>query len=330
MSRISLTFACGFYDRTVALRTGDVRPEGIDLNCLGIEASREIFDRMVGGLEFDVSELSASEFICLTAAGTCPFVAIPVFPSRVFRHSFVYINKRAGIHSPKDLEGKRVGVALYTQTAAIYIRGTLAEQYGVDLRTIHWIQGAVEQAGTHGKPHMMPLLRPVDLVQSDSPHSLGDLLAMGEIDALIGSRRPLTLGVHPDVGRLFPNFREVERDYFLVTKIFPIMHLIVIRRDVYERHPWVTSSLYKAFVQAKNWALARMHFSGTQSTMMPWHFAAVDEIDDTFGGDPWPYGVEANRPTLEAFMRMVVDQDFIARPIPIDDLFVPLPSANET
>jgi 4,5-dihydroxyphthalate decarboxylase len=327
MSRLSLTFACGHYDRTEALRTGIVRPEGIDLNYLAIEAPREIFDRMVGGLEFEVSELSASEYICLTGAGKSQFVALPVFPSRAFRHSFIYINKKAGIRSPKDLEGKRVGVALYTQTAAIYIRGHLAQQYGVDLSKIHWVQGAVEQAGTHGKPHSLPVLKPVDLVQSDSPHSLGDLLASGEIDALIGSRRPLTLGVHPDVARLFPDFREIERDFYQQTKIFPIMHLVAIRKDVYEAHPWVANSLYKAFVEAKNWSLARMHFSGSTSTMMPWHAAAVDEIDEIFGGDPWPYGVEPNRPTLDAFMKMLVEQDFIERPIPIDDLFVPLPGA---
>ena len=321
---LSLTFACGFYDRMVALRTGDVRPEGIDLRYIGIEASRDIFDRMVGGLEFDVSELSASEFICLTAAGKSDFVALPVFPSRAFRHSFVYINRRAGIRSPKDLEGKRVGVALYTQTAAIYIRGFLADQYGVDLRTIHWIEGAVEQAGAHGQPHAMPLLRPVDLVRSESPHSLGDLLASGEIDALISSRRPLTMGTHPDVMRLFPDFRSVERAYFQTTGIFPIMHLVAIRRDRYEQHPWVARSLYAAFVEAKDWALARMHFSGAQSTMMPWHLSDVEEIDDIFGGDPWPYGVEPNRPTLEAFVKMLVDQDFIERPIPVEDLFAPL------
>jgi len=330
MNRLSLTFACGFYDRTVALRTGDVRPEGIDLNYLPIEAPREIFDRMVGQQEFDVSELSASEYICLTSAGKSPFVAIPVFPSRAFRHSFIYINTKSGIRTPKDLEGKRVGVALYTQTAAIYIRGHLAQQYGVDLSTIHWVQGAVEQAGTHGKPHALPLLKPVDLVQSDSPHSLGDLLATGEIDALIGSRRPLTLGTHPDVARLFPDFRDVEREFYLQTKIFPIMHLVAIRKDIYEKNRWVANSLYKAFVEAKNFALERMHFSGAQSTMMPWHSAAVDEIDTIFGGDPWPYGIEENRPTLDAFMKMMVDQHFIPKALPIDDLFVPLPGAHGT
>lgn len=330
MPRLSLTFACGRYDRTEALRTGEVAVEGVDLNYIPIESPREIFDRMVGAQEFDASELSASEFICLKSAGKCPFVAIPAFPSRMFRHGFIYINTRAGIRTPKDLEGKRVGVALYTQTAAIWIRGHLAHQYGVDLRTIKWVQGAVEIAGTHGKPHALPLLRPVDIVENEDPRSLGDLLAEGTIDALIGSRRPNTLGRHPDVARLFPNYREVERELYRTAKIFPIMHVVAIRRDVYDAHRWVANALYKAFVEAKDWALARMRFSGSQSTMFPFHWDEVDEIDATFGGDPWPYGIEPNRPTLEALMQYMVDQDFIPRAIPIDDLFVALPGRHES
>lgn len=327
MSRLKLTFACGRYDRTEALRTGEVSVEGVDLNYLPIEAPREIFDRMVGGHEFEISELSSSEFISLSGAGKCPFVALPVFPSRMFRHGFIYINTRKGIRTPKDLEGKRVGVALYTQTAAIWIRGHLAHQFGVDLSTLKWVQGAVEMAGTHGKPHALPLLRPVDIVENESPKSLGDLLAAGEIDALVGSRQPDTLGRHPDVARLFPNYHEIERDLFRKERIFPIMHLVAIRKDVHEKHPWLANSFYKAFVEAKNWALARLRFSGSQRTMLPWQNAELDEINDVFGGDPWPYGVEPNRPTLEALMTYMVEQSFIAKAIPIDDLFLPLPGA---
>jgi len=327
MQRLNLTFACGRYDRTVALRTGEVAVEGIDLNYLPIEAPREIFDRMVGGQEFDLSELSAAEFISMTGAGKCPFVAIPIFPSRAFRHGFIYINKRSGIQKPEDLEGKRVGVALYTQTAAIWIRGHLAHQFGVDLSTIRWVQGAVEKAGTHGKPHSLPLLKPVNIEHNASAHSLSDLLACGEIDALIGSRQAESLGRHPDVARLFPNYREVEREFYKETKIFPIMHLVAIRRDVYEQNRWIANSLYKAFVEAKNWALARMRFSGSQCYMLPWQVPDVDEINEIFGGDPWPYGVEANRSTLEALVAYMVEQHFIPRSIRVDDLFVSLPGA---
>jgi 4,5-dihydroxyphthalate decarboxylase len=327
MSRLALTFACGSYDRTEALRTGEVTVEGIDLNYLFIEAPREIFDRMVGGLEFDVSELSCSEFVSMTAAGKCPFVALPVFPSRMFRHGFIYINKNSGIHAPKDLEGKRVGVPLYTQTAAIWIRGHLMHQYGVELDAIRWVQGAVEKTGTHGKPHALAPLKPLNIEQNNSSDSLGELLAKGEIDALIGSRQPDELGRCANIARLFPDYRCVERQFYIQTNIFPVMHLVAIRRDVYEKNRWIANSLYKAFVDAKKYALARMRFSGSQCYLLPWQRADVDEIDELFGGDPWPYGVEANRPTLAALVQYMAEQNFIAQPMPIEELFVPLPGA---
>lgn len=327
MNRLALTFACGSYDRTEALRTGEVTVEGIDLNYLSIEAPREIFDRMVGGLEFDVSELSCSEFVSMISAGKCPFVALPVFPSRTFRHGFIYINKNSGIRAPKDLEGKRVGVPLYTQTAAIWIRGHLIHQYGVELNTIRWVQGAVEKTGSHGKPHALDLLKPANIEQNKSNHSLGELLVKGEIDALIGSRQPDELGRCASIARLFPDYRCVEREFYMQTHIFPVMHLVAIRRDVYEKNRWIANSLYKAFVDAKNFALARMRFSGSQCYMLPWQRADVDEIDEVFGGDPWPYGIEPNRPTLAALVQYMAEQDFIAQPMPIEDLFVPLPGA---
>jgi 4,5-dihydroxyphthalate decarboxylase len=325
MDRLSLTFACGRYDRTEALRTGDVTIEGIDLKYVPIDAPREIFDRMVGGREFDLSELSSSEFISMTGRGNCPFVALPVFPSRAFRHGFIFINRHAGIRSPKDLEGKRIGLPLYTQTAAIWIRGHLMHQYGVELETVRWVQGAVEKAGRHGRPDVPPLLKPVNIETNERSCSLGDLLARGEIDALIGSRQPETLGHHPDVTRLFSNYRNVEREFYKQTRVFPIMHIVAIRRDVYEKNPWIAGNLYKGFADSKNWALARMRFSGSQCYMLPWQFADVDEINEVFGGDPWPYGIEPNRPTLEALLQYMVEQHFIAKPISPEELFLPLP-----
>jgi 4,5-dihydroxyphthalate decarboxylase len=324
VSKLPLTFACGPYDRMEALRTGVIGVEGIDLNYLNIQGPREIFDRMVGGQEFDLSELSSSEFISQTGAGKCPFVALPVFPSKAFRHGFICVNRHAGIRTPKDLEGKRVGTPLYTQTAAIFIRGMLAHEYGVDLEKIRWVQGAVEKAGSHGAPHALPLLKPVPMEINKSGKSLGDLLALGEIDAILGSRLPETLGKHPDVVRLFPNYREVEREYFRKTRIHPIMHLVAIRKDVYERNTWIANSLYKAFDEAKNWAVDQMRFSGAQRLMLPWLFADIDEIDEVFGGDPWPYGVDANRPTLEALVTYMHEQHFIPRKLTLEELFLPV------
>lgn len=325
MSKLSLTFACGGYDRMQALMTGAVEPEGIDLNFLAIQAPREIFDRMVRRREFDVSELSASEFISQTANGDCPFVALPVFPSKMFRHGYICVNAKAGIRTPKDLEGKRVGLPMYTQTAAVFLRGILQHEYGVDLKKLHWVTGAVEKAGSHGNPAPPPLLKPVEIeVNKQLDKSLGDLLAEGEIDAIIGSRLPENLGTHPDVVRLFPNYRAVEREHFERTRIHPIMHLVAIRKEIYEANPWIGTSLYKAFDEAKDHANRQMRFSGAQHLMLPWLFPDLDEIDEIFDGDPWPYGVEANRPTLEALVQYLADQDFIADTMPIEDLFVPV------
>src|SRR5215475_12247706 len=222
MSRLPLTFACCRYDRMEAIREGIVRPEGVDLTCITLKSGRDVFDRMVGGNEFDVAELSASEFISLAGKGDRRFVALPVFPSRVFRHGYVFINTRAGIRTAKDLEGKRVGLPLYTQTAALWVRGHLAHQFGVDLSTIRWVQGSVEDTGTHGKPHAPDLLKPVAVEQNDSGVSLANLLARGEIDALIGSRKPEILGRDDRIARLFPDSRALERELFETSRIFPI------------------------------------------------------------------------------------------------------------
>jgi 4,5-dihydroxyphthalate decarboxylase len=325
VSRLPLTFACCRYDRLEAIRDGDVTVEGVDLNCITLKSGRAVFDRMVGGREFDVAELSASEYISLFGAGDCPFVALPVFPSRVFRHGYIFINTRSGIRTPKDLEGRRVGLPLYTQTAAIWARGHLQHQFGVDLSAIRWVQGAVEKGGTHGRPHAPPLLRPVAIEQNESGRPLSELLAEGEIDALIGSRKPESLGRHPDVARLFPDYRARERRLYETTRIFPIMHLVAIRRELYQANRWIASSLYKAFIEAKRAALARMRYAGSLGYMLPWLLAEIEEIDEVFGGDAWPYGIEPNRPTLTALIQYMVEQHFIAKPFAIEDLFVSLP-----
>ena len=319
MSRLRLTFACGIYDRTDALRTGDVAVEDIDLDFLAIGNPRDIFDRMGSKQEFDIAEFSIAEFISRMARGNCPFVALPVFPSRVFRHGYIYVNRKSGIHTPKDLEHRRVGVALYTMTAAVWIRGHLAHQYGVDLSTIHWVEGAINHTGRHGEPSAPPLIKPARVEHDAKGRPLSELLADGEIDALTGTQHPHP---HPDVAPLFPDARAVERDFYLRTRIFPIMHVVVIRRDVYDRDPRIAENLYKAFVEAKKLALARMHKG--HPYMLPWVHDDIEEIDEVFGGDPYSYGIEANRPTLEALVGYLAEQHFIPRAMPIEELFVPV------
>jgi 4,5-dihydroxyphthalate decarboxylase len=323
MSRLQLSFACGLYDRMLALYTGEVKPAGIDLNFIAIDQPRPIFDRMSGGEEFDVAEYSSSEFVQRFANRECPFVAIPVFPSIAFRMGFIAINRKSGIKNPKDLAGKRIGVPLYTQTAAIFVRGLIQHDLGIDLSGIEWVQGAVNEPGSYGHPSLMPLLKPVKVTPNTSGRSLSDLLERGDIQAIIGSNLPRALNRHPDVVRLFPDYRAREQDYFRRTRIFPIMHVIVIRSDLHERHPFVATSLYDAFCAAKDWAWQKMRFPGTLRYMLPWLPADIEELDSLFGGDCWPYGVEPNRATLEALVTYMADQGLIAAPIPIEKLFVP-------
>jgi 4,5-dihydroxyphthalate decarboxylase len=247
----------------------------------------------------------------------------------VFRHGYIFINARSGIRAPKDLRSRRIGLPLYTQTAALWARGHLTDQFGVDLGDVRWVQGAVESADTHGKPHAPPLLRPVTIEQNESGKSLDRMLADGDIDALIGSRKPESFGRDPNVVRLFPNYRALERELYETAKIFPIMHLIAMRRSLYEQNPWLATSFFDALVESKRRAVARMRYGGSLSYMLPWQLSEIEEIDEVFGGDAWPYGVEPNRPTLEALVRYMVEQHFIAKPIPVADLFVPIHSEYE-
>jgi 4,5-dihydroxyphthalate decarboxylase len=315
-----LTFACGIYDRTIPLLTGEVRVAGVELTYVPIDDPRAIFDRMAGGEEFDLAEMSLSEYVCRYVAGECPFVALAVFPSRVFRHSMITVNRRT-VAVPADLAGKRIGVPLYTMTAAVYIRGLLQHDYAVDLGGVRWVQGAINHATSHGNPAAMPLLRPVNIEQNRSGRSLSDLLDAGELDAIMGTDMPDAMRTNPDIVRLFPDFRQVEQDYYRRTHIFPIMHTVVVRRSVFERDPSLGERLYTAFTAAKDRASERMRRVGTLAYMLPWMIDDIEEIDRVFGGDPWPYGVAANRPTLDALVTYLVEQNLIAHAVPIDDLF---------
>jgi 4,5-dihydroxyphthalate decarboxylase len=323
MAKLRLSFACALYDRMQPLYTGEVQPAGIELNFIPIEEPRPIFDRMSGGQEFDVAEYSSSEFVQRFANKQCPFVAIPVFPSRAFRHGFIAINKKSGISKPKDLEGKRVGVPLYTMTAAIFIRGLLQHEFGVDFEKIHWVQGAVNHPGSHGKPTVLPLLKPMPIEIDPSGRSLSDLIEARVVDATLGTSLPEAIRTNPDIGRLFPSYVEMEREYYKRTGIYPIMHLVAIKKDIYERYPFVASSLYDAFVESKKIALKHMFNLRALRYMTPFLMRDIDEIYEIFNGDPWPYGVEKNRKTLEALVTYLVDQHLIAAPVKVDDLFVP-------
>ena len=323
MPKLPLTFACGLYDRMLALHTGEVVVEGVDLNFLVDDNPRNIFDRMAARQEFDAAEFSSSEYVSRFVAGQCPFVAIPVFASRVFRHSFIFVNRKH-IKTPKDLEGKRIGVPVYTMTAAIFIRGLLSDEYGIDFSNNEWLEGDINSTKPQGNPTILPTAKKLSIGANKSGKSLSQLLEDGELQAIIGTGVPEAFGRNPDIVRLYPDYRSAEMEYYRRTKIYPIMHTIVIRRDVHDKHPFVATSLYKAFNEAKNIALKKMNYRGTLRYMLPWLTADLDEIDTIFGGDPWPYGVEANRPTLEALVRYLAEQGVIAKAPRVDDLFVPV------
>jgi 4,5-dihydroxyphthalate decarboxylase len=321
MTDFRLTFACGLYDRMLALYTGEVRPAGIDLQYVREDDPRIIFDRMVREQAYDACEMSSSEYVARHCAGHRDLIALPVFPSRVFRHGFILLNRRSGIEKPKDLEGRRVGVQLYTMTAAVYIRGLLQHDYGVDLSSIRWVQGAMDEPGKHGNPDAMPLLRPVQLTANEGGRSLADLLEAGEVDAVTGATLPPALKTNPDIVRLFPDFAEVERDYYQRTGIFPIMHLLVMRRATYESHPEIAKSLYDACCRSKELALQKMRYLGTLRYMLPWLAAELERTEAVFGDDPWPYGIEPNRRTLQAFVGFMEEQGLVAKAPRIEDLF---------
>jgi len=323
MPRLQLSFACALYDRMLALYTGEVRPDGIDLNFIAIDQPRPIFDRMSGGQEFDVAEYSSSEFIQRFANKACPFVAIPVFPSIAFRLGFIAVTRKSGIKKPKDLEGKRVGVPLYTMTAAIFINGMLKNEFGVDLSKIHWVQSAMNTAGPHGSPAVLPLLKKISIENNKSDKTLGQLLVDGTVDATLGTSLPEEIRTNPDIVRLFPNYVELDKDLYKRKKIYPIMHLVAIKKSVYERYPFVATSLYDAFVRSKKIALEKLFNLRAVRYMTPFLMREIDDIWEVFNGDPWPYGVEPNRQTLEALITYQQDLGLIAAPVKVDDLFVP-------
>jgi 4,5-dihydroxyphthalate decarboxylase len=319
-----ITFACSLYDRMQALHTGEVKPEGVDLEFIPVEWARQIFDRMAGEQAFDMSELSSSEFVARKDAIQCPFVALPVFPSRTFRHNTIWINRKSGIRKPKDLEGKRIGVPLYTMTAAVWQRGHLMDDYGVDFSGVTWVQGAINSSGSHGDPTVLPLLKPVNIEVNHSGKSLSDLLSEGSIDAMIGTNNPESRKTNPDVQRLFPDFKAVEMDLYKRTGVFPIMHLVAIRKEVHEKHPQIAQGLYDAFCASKALGMKRLRHFGALRSMLPWLTAEIDEMDNVFGNDPWPYGVKANMPTLTTLVRYLAEQNIIRAPLPVESLFLPV------
>lgn len=326
--RLEITLACGSSDRTRALADGRVEVEGVDLRMLTL-SPEETFFRMVRFGEFDVAEFSLATFV-LTIQQDAPFVAIPVYPSRAFRHNGIYVHSGAGIESPEHLAGRQVGVAEYQLTANVWIRGILADFHGVPVSSVRYVTGGLHEPGREEKVAIPVLPEGVEVVPCPDGRTLSEMLVSGEIDALYTPRVPRPfLERDPRVRRLFSNLREVEESYYRQTRIFPIMHLIAIRREVYQRNRWLARSLAKAFTEARDLAFQGLEETAALPLVLPWAYDEIGRVQDLMGEDYWSYGLnDANQLALSTFLRYAREQGLAEREIEPRDLFAPetLPS----
>ncbi|MFQ5916051.1 MAG: ABC transporter substrate-binding protein, partial [Nitrospinota bacterium] len=298
MANLKLDFACADYDRTKYLEDGTVKPVGIDLNFIRLPVE-DIFWRMSKFQEFDASEMSFSAYLIFRSRPNPPFKAIPIFPSKFFRHSCVFINKNAGIQRPEDLKGKRIAVPEYAMTAIVWLRGTMHHEHGVDPTTVTWVTGGLEEWGR--KERVQLKLPPsIKVEPAPAPKTLNDMLDSGEIDALFTARAPSAFSrPGSNVVRLFPNYKEVEVDYYKRTGIYPIMHLVAIKESILKEHPWAAKSLFDAFCESKELALKNLESTGALAATLPWLIHEIEFSKQALGEDYWSYGVEANRTTIE-------------------------------
>ena len=319
MSRLPITIATWDYDRVRALTDGRVQVEGCDVNYITMPVE-ECFERAFFHGEFEVAEIGFSPFLIALSRGPTPYVAVPVFLSRMFRHSAVYVRADRAINGAADLRGKTVGVPEYQMSAVMWFRGYLKDEFGIETKDINWVQAGLENPGRRDK---FPLNLPKDFpLTSRNDTTLSKLLAEGELDAVISARTPSCYANgHPQVRRLFPDYRAAERDYFKKTGIFPIMHALGIRRDVYEKNRWLAASLYKAFLKAKRLADAEFTETTALKIGLPWVTAEYEATLAALGADFWSYGVEPNRKTLATMARYSHEQGLAVREVSVDEMF---------
>ncbi len=319
MANIPLSMAVGRYDHFSDLLTNRVRAEGIDL--LGMELPiEEIFFRTFSFTEWDISEFSMAKYVSMVASNTAPFRAIPVFPSRVFRQSAIYVAAKGPIHTPQDLVGRRIGVPEWVQTAGVYARAFLQHQCGIPLSKIHWVQGGVNQPGRTEK--VESVLPDGVKIQRVPDRSLNEMLLAGELDGIISAREPAGfLGTNPRITRLWPDYLPIEENYYRETGIFPIMHVMVVKSEVLQRHPWVAMNLLHAFDEAKANSLRRLSSIVHSSVAIPWLSSAYNHAQKILGENFWPYGIQPNRRTLQAFLQFCAEQGITGRPISVEELF---------
>jgi 4,5-dihydroxyphthalate decarboxylase len=321
MPLLTLDLGCGDYDIVRPLKDGLVRAEGMEINFITINRPPEVHWRMGVHNEFDAAEMSFGSFVAGKGRGDFPFIGIPAFVYRKFRHSCAYVNVAAGIDRPEDLKGKRVGVPEWQMTATVWLRGFIQDDFAVRPRDIRWFTGGLESSERKEK---VSLTLPPEIKIENIPagKNLSDMLVEGEIDALLTAQVPAPYVKRaPQVKRLFANPRQAETEHFRRTGIFPIMHVMVIREEFYRRHPWVAQSLYKVLLESKNHCIEAIYRNDAIHSALPWTGQHADEIRELMGQDFWPYGVEANRNALGTFLRYSVEQGLTTKQLAVEELF---------
>ncbi len=321
MAKLQLSVAVGDYDRTRPLIDGAVQIDGVDPVFMTL-VPEEIFFRAFRAAEFDICEVSLSSYTVKSAAGNCPYIAVPAFVSRAFRHTGIYV-RRDRIKKPADLKGRKVGVPEYQLTANVWVRAFLEDDYGVKRSDIHWIRGGIEHAG---RPEKISIKLPDGVRLDDAPEgkTISALLEEGAIDGFIAPRPPtLVEQGHPNIGWLFDDPTAVAKDYFRRTGFFPIMHAVGIRRELAERHPWLPGAVLKAFEAAKHAALAKLSDTSATKVTLPFVEERLAEARALMGHDFWSYGVEPNRKVLDYFLAQHHAEGLSARRVTVDELFHP-------
>jgi len=316
MDKVALTLAIGDYEHTRDLASGAVAVQGATLNVLAL-SPEETFFRFTHFREWEVSEMSMGKYVSLRSQEDASIAAIPVFPSRVFRHSMIYVREGGALERPEQLRGKRVGVPEWAQTAVIYARGYLAHQAGVPLDSVEWVQAGVNDAGRVEK---VKLNLPSGVRLKPEPgRTLNDMLLAGELDAVLSARPPKDFG--RGIRRLFADYEAAEEAYFKDTGVFPIMHVIAVKADVLAQHPWLAMNLYKAFEEAKRRSISRLSDITASHAPLAWLAPYAERMKSLFGEDFWPYGLERNRKTLQAFVDFAFEQGVCHRRLALDELF---------
>jgi 4,5-dihydroxyphthalate decarboxylase len=314
-----ISIAVGAYDRTAALLDGSIQVEGFNTQFVDGDLE-EIFAQAFSSAPFEVTELSFSNFLISSARGTCPYIALPIFPSRSFRHSAIYVRSDAGISSPADLRGKRIGTREYSNTVSLVVRGILADEYGFAPEANEWLIGDVDhvERQTIDSKNWPTNAVSIKAIQG---RPLSSLLIAGDLDVLIAYSPPEHFGRDTSMVRLFPDWRTVEQDYFQRTHIFPVMHIMGIRKNVVATHPALSKALLNAFEKAKQQALAQLAVHQTLPIMLPWMTAEAEATEALMGKDFWRYGLEANRAVLETQIRWSFEQGLIPRRPALEEIF---------